>query len=111
MTEETKQKIQRIADFYGYDPQSRQCIEEMAELTKAINKFWRKQLKCGEKEFEISPTKYGDNLVTPKEYNNLIEEMADVQIMLWQMEYLLNADTSLIIEQKLNRQIERIEGK
>lgn len=47
MTEETKQKIQRIAQHYGYDSQSRQCIEEMAELTQAINKFWRKQLKCG----------------------------------------------------------------
>jgi Spy/CpxP family protein refolding chaperone len=39
MTEETKQKIQKIAQTYGYDAQSRQCIEEMAELTQAINKF------------------------------------------------------------------------
>ncbi len=44
MTEETKQKIQKIAQIYGYDAQSRQCIEEMAELTQAINKFWRKVL-------------------------------------------------------------------
>lgn len=42
-------------------------------------------------------------------YDNLIEEMADVQIMLWQLEYLLNADTSIIIQQKLDRQMERIE--
>lgn len=33
MTEETKHKIQKIAQRYGYDAQSRQCIEEMAELT------------------------------------------------------------------------------
>ena len=37
-----------IIHAYGYDAQSRQCIEEMAELTQAINKFWRKQLKCGQ---------------------------------------------------------------
>lgn len=47
MTEEIKQKIQKIAQTYGYDAQSRQCIEEMAELTQAINKFWRKALDCG----------------------------------------------------------------
>ena len=42
-------------------------------------------------------------------YKNLIEEIADVQIMLWQTEYLLNADTSIIIQQKLDRQSGRIE--
>lgn len=105
MTEETKQKIQKIAQTYGYDAQSRQCIKEMAELMQAINKFWRKALDCGkgkqpdgEKYITMSPT-----------YDNLVEEMADVQIMLWQLEYLLNADTSIIIQQKLDRQIERIE--
>lgn len=32
-------KIKKIARRYGYEAQSRQCIEEMAELTQAINKF------------------------------------------------------------------------
>lgn len=107
MNEETRQKIQKIAQTYGYEPQSRQCIEEMAELTQAINKFWRKELECGkgkqqngEKYITMSPT-----------YENLVEEIADVQIMLWQMEYLLNADTSIIIQHKLDRQMERIERK
>ena len=30
--------IKKIADKYGYDAQSRQLIEEMAELTVALNK-------------------------------------------------------------------------
>ena len=38
----TEQKIHFIADYYGYEPQSRQLIEEMAELTVALNKAWRK---------------------------------------------------------------------
>lgn len=105
MTKEVKQKIQKIAQTYGYDTQSRQCIEEMAELTQAINKFWRKVLCCGKAE---QPN--GEKYITINQiYDNLVEEMADVQIMLWQLEYLLNADTSIIIQQKLDRQMERIE--
>ena len=34
-------QIKKIAVTYGYDAQSRQCIEEMAELTQDINKMWR----------------------------------------------------------------------
>lgn len=107
MTEETKQKIQKIAQAYGYNAQSRQCIEEMAELTQAINKFWRKVLKCGKRDV----VKYDGVSFFPEEQDNLVEEMADVQIMLWQLEYLLNADTLIIIQQKLDRQMERIETK
>lgn len=104
-------KIQKISDFYGYDSQSRQCIEEMAELTQAINKFWRKQMMCGFvllddiKAEETEKLKLSDE----KGYQNLVEEIADVQIMLWQMAYLLNADVTPIIEQKLDRQLKRIE--
>ena len=97
-----KEKIKRIADTYGYDAQSRQCIEEMAELTQAINKFWRKDLKCGKLTTLEVPSG------SPQELS-IIEEIADVQIMLWQMAYLLNADVIPIIEQKLDRQLERIE--
>ena len=97
-----KEKIKRIADTYGYDAQSRQFIEEMAELTQAINKFWRKDLKCGQLTTLEVP------IGSPQELS-IIEEIADVQIMLWQMAYLLNADVIPIIEQKLDRQLERIE--
>lgn len=94
-------KIQKIADTYGYDAQSRQCIEEMAELTQAINKFWRKDLKCGQLTTLEVP------IGSPQELS-IIEEIADVQIMLWKMAYLLNADVTPVIEQKLDRQLERI---
>ena len=99
-----KEKIKRIADTYGYDAQSRQCIEEMAELTQAINKFWSKDLKCGQLTTLEVP------IGSPQELS-IIEEIADVQIMLWQMAYLLNADVTPIIEQKLDRQLERIESE
>ncbi len=97
-------KIKKIADAYGYNAQSRQCIEEMAELTVAINKYYR-----GMKDFRehLNPPPPKKPLPL-KELGNLVEEIADVQIMLWQMAYLLNADVTPIIKQKLDRQLERI---
>lgn len=104
---EIQEKIQKIAETYGYDAQSRQCIEEMAELTQAINKFWRKPLQCGSVRRE--PHGFSDS----EEYQNVVEEIADVSIMLEQMKFFLECgnDVHKIIEQKLARQLGRIEGK
>ena len=97
-----EEKIKIIAEHYGYDAQSRQCIEEMAELTQAINKWWR---VCGNgqrTEESIAECRY-----------NLVEEIADVQIMLYQLGYLLDSrlEVSEIITKKLDRQLERIKGE
>lgn len=97
---EITEKIKIIAEHYGYEAQSRQCIEEMAELMQAINKLWRS---------------IGHGQLTEKSFKecleNLTEEMADVQIMLWQMEYLLlsGQEVNQMIEKKLDRQLKRIE--
>lgn len=100
------EKIKAIADHYGYDAQSRQCIEEMAELTQAINKFWRNQLDCGKYELPDDPEEIP---IFTNEYDNLIEEMADVQVTLLQMAYLLKIDIQSMVDTKLDRQLERIE--
>lgn len=96
-------KLQVIADTYGYDAQSRQLIEEMAELTQAINKFWRKEMKCGN---ELPKTFSADN----DYYFNLAEEIADVEICLEQIKYLLGCSKMVenYISEKIDRQIERI---
>jgi NTP pyrophosphatase (non-canonical NTP hydrolase) len=97
--------IKKIADTYGYDTQSRQLIEEMAELTQAINKYWRKHLKC--ENFDMFDTLKG----SPEE-DAIIEEIADVEICLSQLKFLLGIrqyEIEQIIDQKLNRQLERIE--
>lgn len=106
------ESIHKIADHYGYEPQSRQLIEEMDELTQAINKFWRKDLDCGKKDFQINPIPLGDGiLVMSDEYHNLIEEIADVEIMLEQIKYLLKCSegVSELVSQKIFRQLVRIE--
>ena len=95
-----EEKIATIARFYGYEPQSRQCIEEMAELTQAINKLWRKRKELYTTAEEVR-----------KAMENVIEELADVQIMIWQMIQLLDAENEVddSITAKLDRQIARIE--
>ncbi len=100
---EIAEKITIIADHYGYDAQSRQCIEEMAELTQAINKFWRNQLGCGKYELLDAP-------VYCEERRNIVEEIADVQITLYQLGYLLDSRLEVyeMITKKLDRQLERI---
>lgn len=97
MTEQEKIKI--IADRYGYEPQSRRCIEEMAEFTQAINKLWRKEHFGGNEE-EITQAR-----------QNVEEEIADVFITVLQMVELLEISEEqllAIINQKLDRQLKRI---
>lgn len=98
----TEQKIQYIADHYGYEPQSRQLIEEMAELTVALNKAWRKTFDTV------------DKIPNMEDEERIVEEIADVEIMLSQIKYLLGVEEdelSRIVESKLDRQIERIKNE
>ena len=98
----TEQKIQYIADHYGYEPQSRQLIEEMAELTVALNKAWRKTFDTV------------DKIPNMDDEERIEEEIADVEIMLSQIKYLLgvgDGELSRIVKRKLDRQIERIKNE
>ncbi len=100
-----EEKIMKIAHHYGYEAQGRQCIEEMAELTQAINKFWRKQLNCGEKALNHVP--FGT-----KEEINIEEELVDVYIMILQLKRLHNIPEKRfqnILNGKLDRQLRRME--
>ncbi|MFR6217998.1 MAG: hypothetical protein ACLUKO_13980 [Enterocloster bolteae] len=96
---ETWKKIEWIANMYGYDAQSRQCMEEAAELIQAINKRWRKAAYGG-----------NDKEIAAAE-ERIIDEMVDVIIMLWQLKLLLGVREHVLeekIEDKLNRQLERM---
>jgi NTP pyrophosphatase (non-canonical NTP hydrolase) len=103
-------RLKQIADTYGYDAQSRQCIEEMAELTQAINKFWRERLDCGSIDFYDWMINNGE-FIRSKDLYDISEEIADVEIMLEQMKYLLNleSDVENQKEMKIKRQLKRIE--
>lgn len=96
-----RKKLRNIADHYGYEAQSRQLIEEMAELTQAINKMWR-----------VDATPCGKTDKSHVEaYKHIIEEIADVEICLEQVKWLLNIDESVLEEwkvMKIERSVTRI---
>lgn len=82
--------LMHIADHYGVDTQSQQLVEEMAELTVALNKLRRGKASA---------------------VDNVIEEIADVEIMLEQIKYLLSitpAQIDCIKQSKIVRQLTRI---
>ncbi len=85
---EMKDIVCHAVTAYGVSNQLVVAIEECAELQKELTKALRQ---------------------TPDK-RHITEEMADVQIMLWQLSYILgtNTDMQTWIEQKLRRLNERI---
>ena len=66
-----KENLRTIAEHYGYDAQARQLIEEMAELTVVLNKEWRARVGYISHDEEMR--------------KRIIEEIADVEVMLEQI--------------------------
>lgn len=89
-----KKSIKYIATHYGYKSQSRQCVEEMAELMQAICKLERAATN-------------DDYLLA---LSHMQEEIADVEIMIAQLKVLSGTDViEKIIDRKIKRQLKRIE--
>lgn len=92
------ERIIRIARYYGYGKQKIQLMEEMGELMQAVSKYDR-----AEEGGEICETMW-----------NLVDELVDVQIMIDQFRELFGVTTERFeskYNDKLNRQIERIEDE
>lgn len=98
MTDEQKVICHNIADYYGEKHQMLKAIEEMAELTQAIIKY----------------------IENPCEWDALCGELADVNIMIEQLNYLVTkwveprvyngiGDVDHRIGLKLKRQMKRID--
>lgn len=94
------EKMIEIAKHYGLEVQMRQTIEEMAELTKAISKYFR--LSYREPQYVITGVE-----------DNLIEEIADVHLMINQLVYLLGVEDEVvdIMNAKMDRTLDRIRGE
>ena len=85
-----RQKLMQMnlqnAEFYGANRQSNQLIEECGELIQAINKW---------KRF------YFFNEVAWNPVHSVMEEIADVEVMLEQIKHLLNLPEQTINEIKV----------
>lgn len=91
------EKIKAIANHYGLSHQEVKIMEELAELQKAIAR-------------DIL-NKTGEDIQNKRISGDVIEEIADVRIMLEQIEYLSGCgrQVEIYMEQKLKRQLDRIE--
>lgn len=93
-------KLKNIADFYGQESQLNQTVEECGELVQAIAKYNR-----------AAGRGYNTNVTPEEAKEHLIEELADVQMMVCQMVYLLHCERTILdkINGKADRQIERMD--
>lgn len=93
MTNTPTEKAKRIIEHYGAQHQLVKLCEECAELTQQA-------VKCYDAGITYS--------------NHLVEEMADVKVMLMQFESIMTPEDREILEciiaQKIDRQIGRIEN-
>ena len=97
-----EEKLLKIINHYGVYNQQRQLNEEVFELQEAITIHELKQSV----EYEIPLTE----IVGTKEH--IIEEIADVQVMLDQFQFYYGIKDEEIWEMmkfKINRQLKRIE--
>lgn len=85
------EKIEKIANHYGFTSQANMLCEEAAEFTVALNKLRRGHTES---------------------YNNIKEELADVLVIALQLRLLLGPEEiDRIAEEKVNRQLRRIESE
>ena len=101
-----RDKIKRIANHYGFEKQSRHLTEECGELIQAVNKYYRYNEGLITRDDILTSTNDVNMLI-----QNIVEEVADVEIMLEQIKHLLHINPAAIEEikvNKVNRQLERI---
>lgn len=92
-TEERRALLDRAITAYGAPAQMDMAVEEMAELTKALCKV--KRVSCAAEAKAV--------------LENVVEEMADVQIMLDQLRIILGRSTAEAEEYKLERLKKRLD--
>lgn len=101
----TKEVLDKAISTYGIDAQLNQAVEEMAELIQAINKARRANIV---KKWGIEPPSAESQMNQVEAYNNLCMEVADVKIMLSQLESMLDTER---IEISMTRKIKRLEAR
>ena len=102
------ERLINIVKHYDNDAQIRQLIEEMAELTQALNKLWRAEQGYINEYYD--GYKKGAAVKICRE--SVIEETADVMICLKELKYILgisDEEIKRICDAKIARQLKRME--
>ena len=100
----TNEQIKTIFDHYGEESQLEKSLEELDELKEAISKLLTLEI-CSVSKKMVFYKSNRESLI-----DNIAEEIADVKIMLDQLEYGLRIEQRSADwrEMKLNRQMKRI---
>ena len=97
-----KENLLKIINHYGLMEQLKYIHSEYFELDEAIFEERTYQMQ----ENEVLPTNFY--------INNIIEEIADVLVMLRQIQYyygILDEDVEAVMNYKIGRQLDRIKGE
>jgi len=100
-TMKDKEILQEAINKFGVKNQLDMAIEECAELIQAINKVRRAGLVSDVITKPIMSVSIGDTIA----YSNLCAEVADVKIMIAQLELMLDKDT---IQKAYDTKIKRL---
>lgn len=98
-----KDKLLNIIEHYGVKHQCKKLNEECYELIEAI----------GEYEEDYIKVDCNEEWVLPFMKQHLTEEIADVMVMLFQFKEYYHIDSKQVKEimnQKIDRQLDRIKG-
>lgn len=102
-------KLRKIVNTYGADPQTDMMIEESSELITESSKLIKALLKYRRKSNSDSST--GEEMTALRDA--IIDEIADVKIMLAQMEILFGCSEEVEnrVDFKIDRTMKKIEKK
>lgn len=112
--------LKRAIEKYGVLAQMDMATEECAELIQAINKLKRKtpnsildkRLPKGTKSLLTIAPHENTSLSYSQAYFGLCSEVADVKIMVAQLELILSKEAiDLSVERKIDRLEERMDGE
>jgi len=104
MKAEQKQIWALALEKFGTTAQLDMAVEECAELIQAINKIKRADIV----RYHITKPNASMLLKSVNAYNNLCSEIADVKIMLAQLEMMLDPER---VEISLDRKISRLAAR
>lgn len=114
---ELKEELLKIINHYGIKPQLKYFQSEVFELNEAV--LYKEEYEQLEKLNPFTPVyklsrALSGNTQEDKKITHIAEEIADVEVMLNQIQYYYGISDQEIMEiklEKVERQIKRIEGE
>lgn len=111
LTEEQQEVFIKALNAYGIEAQLYMVVEETAEMLQALNKARRNQLIDILTNTFKKPDK-NMSFQQVKAYNDLCSEVADIKIMVYQLEKMLDSERiDISVERKIDRLKKRLDKK